>query len=151
MFLSEASSGFDYFRLVPLIVLIPAAGLLLNTMFGKRWGEKITGTVASLAVGSAFVVSVLQLIGLHNVHYEAQIVKFAEWLHIGDFYLPWEFRVDTLSVIMMLVVSGVGTLIHIYATGYMHFDVRYKEDTKSYARFFIFMNLFIAMMMILVS
>jgi len=52
---------------------------------------------------------------------------------------------------MMLVVSGIGTLIHLYAVGYMHFDVRYKGDPKAYARFFIYLNLFIAMMMILVS
>ncbi len=58
---------------------------------------------------------------------------------------------DTLSVTMMLVVSGVGTLIHIYAIGYMHEDVRFKSDLKRYRRFFVFLNLFIAMMMILVS
>ncbi|RLC98390.1 MAG: hypothetical protein DRI65_18265, partial [Chloroflexota bacterium] len=112
MLLSETSSGFDFFSLIPLIVLIPAVGMLLNILFGKRWGERVTGIVASLAVGLAFVVSVLQFIGLNQVHHEAQILKFAEWLHIGEFYLPWEFRIDTLSVIMMLVVSGVGTLIH---------------------------------------
>jgi len=59
--------------------------------------------------------------------------------------------VDTLSVTMMLVVSGVGTLIHIYAIGYMHEDVRFKNDVGRYSRFFVFLNLFIAMMMILVS
>ncbi len=58
---------------------------------------------------------------------------------------------DTLSVTMMLVVSGVGTLIHIYAIGYMHEDVRFKDDEKRFRRFFVFLNLFIAMMMILVS
>ncbi len=58
---------------------------------------------------------------------------------------------DTLSVTMMLVVSGVGTLIHIYAIGYMHEDVRFKNDVGRYARFFVFLNLFIAAMMILVS
>ncbi len=67
------------------------------------------------------------------------------------FRVPWEFRVDTLSVTMMLVVGGVGTLIHLYSVGYMHFDVQYKGDPKAYARFFIYLNLFIAMMMILVS
>ena len=49
-----------------------------------------------------------------------------EWIHIGTLQLDWTFRVDTLSVTMMLVVSGVGTLIHIYAIGYMHEDVRFK-------------------------
>ncbi|HJS17457.1 MAG TPA: NADH-quinone oxidoreductase subunit L, partial [Anaerolineales bacterium] len=63
----------------------------------------------------------------------------------------WTFRIDSLSTMMMLVVSGVGTLIHIYAIGYMHEDVRFKADPGRFARFFVFLNLFIAMMMILVS
>ena len=63
----------------------------------------------------------------------------------------WAFRVDTLSVTMMLVVAGVGTLIHIYAIGYMHQDVRHNEDPGRFRRFFVYLNLFIAAMMILVS
>jgi NADH-quinone oxidoreductase subunit L len=74
-----------------------------------------------------------------------------EWIHIGTLQLDWTFRVDSLSATMMLVVSGVGTLIHIYAIGYMHEDVRFKNDVGRYRRFFVFLNLFIAMMMILVS
>ena len=65
--------------------------------------------------------------------------------------LEWAFRVDTLSVTMMLVVSGVGTLIHIYSIGYMHADVRHNGDPGRFRRFFIYLNLFIAAMMILVS
>ena len=107
-------------------------------------------TAVGAALGS-FVVSVLLFISLQQAHGHAETVMFADWLNIGNFSVPWEFRVDTLSVTMMLVVSGVGTLIHLYAVGYMHFDVQYKGDRKAYARFFIYMNLFIAMMMILVS
>ena len=65
-------------------------------------------------------------------------------------HASWNFRVDTLSVTMMLVVSGVGTLIHIYAIGYMHSDVRHNGDPAAYRRFFVYFNLFIAAMMILV-
>ncbi|MBI1855517.1 MAG: NADH-quinone oxidoreductase subunit L, partial [Chloroflexi bacterium] len=83
--------------------------------------------------------------------YEAQVVHLADWIAIGELNIPWAFQVDTLSVTMMLVVTGVGTLIHIYAIGYMHEDVRYKSDPKRFARFFVFLNLFIAAMMILVS
>jgi len=72
-------------------------------------------------------------------------------MHVGSLSLDWTFRVDSLSTTMMLVVSGVGTLIHIYAIGYMHEDVRFKNDVGRYRRFFVFLNLFIAMMMILVS
>ncbi|MEK6221185.1 MAG: NADH-quinone oxidoreductase subunit L [Chloroflexota bacterium] len=151
MVLSEASNSAGLFNLVSLIVFIPLLGLLVNLIVGKRVGERGIGIIASTASGLAFVVSVLQLIGLQGNHYEAVVVPFADWITIGAFQLPWAFRVDTLSVTMMLVVSGIGTLIHIYATGYMHFDVRYKEDPNSYLRFFLYMNLFIAMMMILIS
>jgi NADH-quinone oxidoreductase subunit L len=145
----ETTSGL-FFPLVPLIVFLPVLGLLINIAFGGRMGEKAIGIVASLAAGGAFVVSLLLGYSL-SVHHEAVIVPFAEWIHIGTLKLDWAFRVDTLSVIMMLIVSGVGTLIHIYAIGYMHEDVRFKGDEKRFRRFFVFLNLFIAMMMILVS
>ncbi len=139
------------FSLVPLIVLLPVLGLLINIIFGKRMSETAVGTVASLASGLAFAVSVLMGVLLWTGGGEAHVVPFADWIHIGDLNVGWNFRVDTLSVLMMLVVSGVGTLIHIYAIGYMHEDVRFKNDPGRFPRFFVFMNLFIAMMMILVS
>jgi NADH-quinone oxidoreductase subunit L len=139
------------FKLVPLIVFLPFIGLLINIIFGGKMGEKAIGVVASTASGLAFVVSVLMVIVLSRTGYEAHVVPFAEWIKIGTLDIPWNFRVDTLSVTMMLVVSGVGTLIHIYAIGYMHEDVRFKKDEKRYRRFFVFLNLFIAMMMILIS
>ena len=140
------------FTLVPLIVFLPVLGLLINIIFGGRMGEKAIGAVASAASGLAFVVSVLlAYCPVATSGGEAHVVPFAEWIHIGTLDIPWNFRVDTLSVTMMLVVSGVGTLIHIYAIGYMHEDVRFKNDEGRYRRFFVFLNLFIAMMMILVS
>jgi len=84
-------------------------------------------------------------------HGEVMRWRLAEWIHVGTLNLDWTFRVDSLSTTMMLVVSGVGTLIHIYAIGYMHEDVRFKSDPGRFRRFFVFLNLFIAMMMILVS
>ena len=151
MLLSEATTSAGFFNLVPWIVFFPVIGLLLNLMFGRRWGERWTGITAVAASALSFVVSVLLVISLQGNHHEAVSVPLTDWINIGNLQIPWEFRVDTLSVTMMLVVSGVGTLIHIYATGYMHYDVRYKGDPGSYARFFIYLNLFIAAMMILVS
>ena len=150
MFLSETTSSGLFFSLVPWIVFAPVLGMIVNMLFGKRLGEKGVGTVASVAAGAAFLVSVLQAISLAG-HHEGAIVKLGEWIHIGNLALDWAFRVDTLSVTMMLVVSGVGTLIHIYAIGYMHEDVRFKNDVGRFNRFFVFLNLFIAAMMILVS
>ena len=139
------------FTLVPFIVFLPVAGLLINMIFGGRMSEKAIGVVASAASGLAFVVAALLGFALWTGSGEAVVVRFADWIHIGDLNVAWNFRVDTLSVLMMLVVAGVGTLIHIYAIGYMHEDVRFKNDIPRYRRFFVFMNLFIAMMMILVS
>jgi NADH-quinone oxidoreductase subunit L len=149
MLLSETTTT-GFFFLAPWLVFAPVLGMLINIIFGGRFSERLIGTVASLASGTAFVVSVLLAYSL-SVNPEAVTVPLAEWIHIGTLSLDWVFRVDTLSVTMMLVVSGVGTLIHIYAIGYMHEDVRFKNDLGRYRRFFVFMNLFIAAMMILVS
>ncbi len=152
MHLSETvSSGF--FFLAPWLVFAPLTGLLINLIFSKRFkfSENMVGTVASLASGAAFVVSVLLAYSVSINHGEMMRWRLAEWIHIGTLNLDWTFRVDSLSTTMMLVVSGVGTLIHIYAIGYMHEDVRFKNDEGRFNRFFIFLNLFIAAMMILVS
>jgi NADH-quinone oxidoreductase subunit L len=136
--------------LAPWIVLFPVLGLLVNLVFGRRFREGVIGAVACAGSGLAFVVSALLAMGLAG-HPEAVRWTVGEWIHSGSLQLDWIFRVDTLSVTMMLVVSGVGTLIHIYAIGYMHEDVRFKSDPGRFRRFFVFLNLFIAMMMILVS
>ena len=139
-----------FFYLAPWIVFFPVIGLLVNLIFGGRFSERVIGTIASLASGLAFVVSVLLAYSLTQY---PEVVRWTigEWIHVGTLQLDWIFRVDTLSTTMMLVVSGVGTLIHIYAIGYMHEDVRFKSDLKRFRRFFVFLNLFIAMMMILVG
>ncbi len=138
------------FNLVPWVVFLPLIGLGINLLFGRKLGEVFSGTVASLATGLAFVVSILLTVALAG-HPEGVTVPLADWITIGSLTVRWAFRVDTLSVVMMLVVSGVGTLIHIYSIGYMHNDVRHNGDEGRFTRFFVYLNLFIAAMMILVS
>jgi NADH-quinone oxidoreductase subunit L len=147
--MSEAGAS-GWFFLAPWIVLFPVIGLFVNLIFGRRFSEGMIGLVACAASGLAFAASALLALGLTG-HPEAVRWTIGEWIHSGSLQLDWIFRVDTLSVTMMLVVSGVGTLIHVYAIGYMHEDVRFKSDPGRFRRFFIFLNLFIAMMMILVS
>lgn len=151
MFLSEvSSSGAQFFYLVPWVVFFPVIGLLVNILFGSRLGEKGVGAVGSFASGLAFLVAVLLAISLAG-NPEGMVLPFAEWIRIGELEINWGFKVDTLSVTMMLVVAGVGTLIHIYSIGYMHEDVRFNGDPSRFRRFFVYMNLFIALMMVLVS
>src|SRR5512133_2075555 len=137
------------FALVPWVVYFPLAGILLNLLFGRRWGEKMTALTACLASGGSFVISILLMLALAS-HPEGTTITLLEWINTGALQVNWAFRVDTLSVTMMLVVSGVGTLIHIYAGGYMHYDVRVNGDPTRYSRFFVYFNLFILAMMILV-
>jgi NADH-quinone oxidoreductase subunit L len=139
-----------FFYLAPWVVIFPVAGLLINLIAGHRFNEKVIGSVASAASGLVFLVSLLLAYSLVG-HPEVVRWSIGEWIHIGTLQVDWTFRVDTLSVTMMLVVSGVGTLIHIYAIGYMHEDVRIKSDPGRFSRFFVFLNLFIAAMLILVS
>jgi NADH-quinone oxidoreductase subunit L len=139
------------FNLVPFVILIPLAGLLINLIFGRRLGQPAAGIVASTAAALSFVIAVILAVALSRNPEQAAVVRIVEWIRVGTFSVDWSLRVDTLSVTMMLVVAGVGTLIHIYATGYMRYDVHHNGDPQRYARFFVFFNLFIVAMMILVS
>lgn len=149
MVLSEFA-GRDLFAFAPLVVFFPVAGLLINLILGRRLGERAVGAVASGAVALAFGASLLQLLALQGHHAGAR-VAVAEWIGVGDLRVPWALKVDTLSVTMMLMVTGVSTLIHLYAIGYMHADVRFQGDPARYRRFFVYFNLFVAAMMVLVS
>ncbi|TLN14911.1 hypothetical protein FDZ74_08850, partial [bacterium] len=101
------------FNLAPWVVFLPLIGLGINLIVSGRLGEKFAGILASLATGLTLVVSILLAVAL-GAHPEAVTISMGNWISIGSFNVNWAFRVDTLSVVMMLVVSGVGTLIHIY-------------------------------------
>lgn len=137
-----------YPQLVPLMILIPAIGAFINFFWGGRLGEKWSSRIGIVASSLTFVVAFLLFTYLVNNHNEAVIVNpafFDGWIRIGEsIEIPWQMRVDSLSVTMMMFVSFVATLIHIYAGGYMHGDPRF-------ARFFAYLNMFLAFMFILVS
>jgi NADH-quinone oxidoreductase subunit L len=141
--------------LAPLILIFPAVGVLLNGFFGRRFvdsdrniGEKWSGWFASVMALSAFSIVLLMAGGLVANDFAAAPVRLFDWINIsvGDFqfHVEWAMLIDSLSVTMMLVVTGVGSLIHIYAIGYMHGD-------PDYSRFFTYLNLFLFFMLILVS
>jgi NADH-quinone oxidoreductase subunit L len=150
MNLSEVAQSDGLFSLAPLIVAFPVAGLLINMIIGQRLKERVVGVIASSAVGASFIIAILQFIALQAKPEGAQVMV-ADWITIGSLHVPWALKVDSLSVTMMLMVTGVSTLIHVYAIGYMHDDVRFQGDPGRYTRFFIFFNLFVAAMMVLVT
>ena len=138
------------FRLAPLVIGFPMLALRVNLLLGQRLGQQLAGWVASAAVGLAFLVSVLQFIALQAVP-EGTTLELAEWISIGPLQIPWAFKLDSLSVTMMLMVTGVSTLIHVYAIGYMRADVRFQGDPSRYRRFFVYFSLFVTSMMVLVA
>ena len=104
-------TGGSLFGVLPLIIVFPIVGLLINAAWGRQLGEKWVGLVASTASGLSFVIAVLMFLALRGNGYAAQTIHVAEWLHLGDLNVEWAFLVDTLSVTMMLVVTGGGTAL----------------------------------------
>ena len=129
--------------MVALAIFFPILGIALNLTVARRWREPAAGVIASAAVGLAFLVSLIQFVAL-LADPEPVTVLLATWIHAGGFAFDWALQIDTLSVTMMLLITGVGTLIHVYAIGYMHGDERFT-------RFFLYLNLFIAAMLVLVT
>ncbi len=136
-----------YVHLVPWIVLIPLAGFLFNGLLGLASGafreqKNLIGGVATLAVFIPFLLA-LWLFFMMSGDSEAVTVSLFTWIEAGDFTTDIGYRLDQLSLLMTLVVTGVGALIHLYAIGYMSGD-------EGFWKFFAFMNLFIFAMLNLV-
>ena len=132
----------DLVWIVPALPLLGAAVLLL---FGKRIGEPVAGWIATGLMGLAFIWSIVTFVAMINLPSEARVnvVTLWNWLPAGQLHVNMGFYTDPLSVTWILLVTGVGSLIHLYSIGYMHGDSRYS-------RFFAYMNLFAASMLILV-
>jgi NADH-quinone oxidoreductase subunit L len=132
--------------LVWLIPAFPLLGFLINGLIGRGWPEKVVGWLGSLAVGASFVVSVLIFLEIIGMNADARSVQKVcyTWMASGDLKVPIGFLVDPLGVVMLLVVSGVGFIIHVYSIGYMHGEVGFR-------RYFAYLNLFVFSMLILVS
>jgi NADH-quinone oxidoreductase subunit L len=132
--------------LIWLTLGLPILGAILQTILGKSLqgsagGRRILGILAVVPIVIAFVIGVLIARALDPT--QATVVTSIPWIDIKGLSIPFELRIDSLSMTMVLIITGIGALIHLYATGYM-------SEEKDYARFFAYLNLFIAAMLILV-
>ena len=131
-------------KLVALIPLFPLLGFIINGFFGKKISKGLSGTIASLAVLASFIVSLLIFIDLKEHHeITSQTVNLFAWINSDTLHIPFEFLVDPLSSWFLLIITGIGFLIHIYSIGYMH-------DDEGFSRFFTYLNLFVFFMLLLV-
>ncbi|MEY4374923.1 MAG: NADH-quinone oxidoreductase subunit [Candidatus Eisenbacteria bacterium] len=128
-----------------IIPALPLAAVALNLLLGDRLGKRGTAFLACGAVIAAFAFALRAVLHLASLpEHERHLTEMAwQWMRVGDFSVNVSFLLDPLSAIMVLVVTGVGSLIHVYATGYMSHD-------HSFRRFFLYLNLFMFSMLTLV-
>jgi NADH-quinone oxidoreductase subunit L len=130
-------------NLVWFIPALPLLGFVLLLLFGKRMGEPASGWLATLMVGGSFVISAVVFFWLRNQPEHTRTEALFQWIPAGSFRVDVGYLLDPLSMAMVLFITGVATLIHLYSTGYMHGDPRYPK-------FFLYLNLFVFSMLVLV-
>ena len=125
-----------------IIILLPLLGVVINGLFGKYLPKIVVGSWATAVVFLAFLLSLKLFLGMTN-DTSPQIFKVFEWFHIHHLAVDFSFQLDQLSIIMMMIITGIGTLIHLYSIGYM-------ENDEGFYKFFAYLNLFIFFMLLLV-
>ena len=130
-----------------LIPLLPFIGFLINASRGRRVNKSAAGAVACLAMLGSFAISLVEVLQLVALAPESRAIvqSVFTWIKSGDLSVGFTLTLDPLSSVMILVVTGIGSLIHIYSTAYMH-----EESDSEYARYFSYLNLFAAFMLVLV-
>ena len=128
-----------------LIPALPLAGFVIILLFGRVLGEPRAGYLATAMVGASFVVAAGVFFDLLNNPTEerSHVQTLFSWMPVGSLKVDLAFLADPLSITMVLFVTGIGSLIHLYATGYMHGDPKFSK-------FFLYLNLFVFSMLMLV-
>jgi NADH-quinone oxidoreductase subunit L len=131
------------FELVWLVPVLPFIGFLLNGLFRKNLSKGLVSLIGCGVILGSFVISVLLFMQVNAGN--TQTVKLFDFIKVGDLSIPFSFQVDQLSAIFLLIITGVGFLIHLYSTAYMH-----EESSDHFARYFAYLNLFVFSMLLLV-
>ena len=126
-----------------LIPLLPLLGFIIVGVLNKRLSVALSGGIATAAVLLSFIISAIIFGEVAKEGSVPERVVLFDWISSGDLSIPFSFLIDRLSVIMLMVVTGVGTLIHLYSIGYMSHE-------QDHPRFFSYLNLFVFFMLLLV-
>ena len=117
-----------------LVPLLPLIGFLINGLFGKFLPKSITGWIAALAILGSFICSIALFNGINST--SSLNIDIFDWIAFSNISISFGFLIDPLTITMLLVVTGIGFLIHLYSIGYM-------KDDEGFTRFFTYLNLFI--------
>ena len=134
----------SFSSLVYWVPLLPLIGFLINGLGRNYLSKSLTGIIGSGVILISFVLSVL-IFNETRAESDAVIVKLFDFINTADIKIPFAFQVDRLSALFLLVITGVGFLIHLYSTAYMH-----EESSSHFARYFAYLNLFVFNMLLLV-
>lgn len=129
--------------LMATLLLAPFVGFLINGLRYKKHGPNLSGGIATGAAFISFLAAILLVVEVAGLQTRSIQVTFFEWITVADLSIPASFVVDPISSVMILVITGVGTLIHLFSIGYMHHD-------EGVAKYFAYLNLFLFNMLILV-
>jgi NADH-quinone oxidoreductase subunit L len=132
----------QYVYLVPLFPLI---GFLINGLFRNSVSKSVAGFIGSATILASFIVSVAIFFQVKQSGFQPVTATLFEFIHAGKLSIPFSFLVDPLSVLFLLIITGVGFLIHVYSVAYMH-----EENAPDYAKYFCYLNLFVFSMLLLV-
>ncbi len=126
-----------------LIILLPLAGFLINSFVGKSLSKNISGIIGSASILASFILSCVFFLGFINGNQQKIDINVFDWISFGYFNISFGLLLDQLSIIWLMVITGVGFLIHVYSVSYMH-------DDDNFSIFFSYLNLFIFFMLLLV-
>jgi NADH-quinone oxidoreductase subunit L len=126
-----------------LLILLPLIGFLINAFIGKKLPKNLSGIIGSAAILGSFVISCYIFFGFVNGTRTKADIDFFDWIAFNGFNISFGVLIDQLSATWLMVVTGIGFLIHVYSIGYMH-------DDEGFARFFSYLNLFVFFMLLLV-
>lgn len=132
-------------KLVYLVPLFPLIGFLINGLGRKALSKSLIGIIGSGVILASFAISLGIFFEVKQTGYQAQVVHLFDFIKVQSFTIPFSFQVDQLSSLFLLIITGVGFLIHVYSTSYMH-----NEETQHYGRYFAYLNLFVFSMLLLV-
>ncbi len=132
-------------HLVYLVPLFPLIGFLVNGLLRKRLSKSMSGIIGSGVILASFIVSLLIFTEVSHEGFQPVIINLFDFITVDALNIPFSFQVDQLSILFLLIITGVGFLIHLYSTAYMK-----SEDGPDYARYFSYLNLFVFSMLILV-
>jgi NADH-quinone oxidoreductase subunit L len=143
-------------NLILLIPLLPFLGFLINGLLRKQLSKGLIGVIGSGTVLTSFLISIYAFLNLDAIGGGKQIsgsariignpvIHYFDFINVGSLKIPFAFQVDQLSALFLLIITGVGFLIHVYSTAYMH-----EEKQEHFGRYFSYLNLFVFSMLLLV-